>query len=96
MSEAMDAITVEVVLALPERVERIALQLPLNSTLAQALNTPAVLACFPDAATLPAGIFGQRCEPSRTLRDGDRIELYRPLLADAKAARRERAAKPKQ
>ena len=95
MSNAAKAIAVEVILALPEQAQRIVLQVPADSTLAQALNTPAVLACFPGAANLPAGIFGHRCEPSRRLRDGDRIELYRPLVVDAKAARRERAAKLK-
>ena len=39
----------------------------------------------------PVGIFGEPCDRSATPRDGDRIELYRPLLNDPKAARRERA-----
>ena len=38
-------------------------------------------------------IFGQRAEPDTPLRDGDRIELTRPLRIDAKAARRARATK---
>lgn len=92
-----DAITIEVVHALPEQAERIRLQLASGTTLAQALTHAAVLEIWPDAPALAAGIFGKRCEPSQRLRDGDRIELYRPLLADPKAARRERAGtvKPK-
>ncbi len=93
MNDADDAIAVEVVHALPERVERIALRVPPGTTVAQALADPRVLACCPEAATLPPGIFGRRCEPEQRLRDGDRIELYRPLIADPKEARRERAAK---
>ncbi len=41
------------------------------------------------------GIFGQVCEPDRPLAPGDRVEIYRPLLADAKTARRRRAAEQK-
>ena len=37
------------------------------------------------------GIFGELCERNTVLRDGDRIELYRPLKLDPKESRRERA-----
>ena len=43
---------------------------------------------FDDAAV---GVFGEVCGPERLLKDGDRLELYRPLIADAKTARRLRA-----
>lgn len=39
------------------------------------------------------GIFGRLCELTTTVQPGQRIEIYRPLLADPKAARRQRAAK---
>ena len=39
----------------------------------------------------PVGIFGERCERDRLVREGDRIEIYRPLAVDPKAARRDRA-----
>ncbi|MFM7397118.1 MAG: RnfH family protein [Gammaproteobacteria bacterium] len=39
----------------------------------------------------PVGIFGERCERSRVVVVGDRVEIYRPLTVDPKAARRERA-----
>ncbi len=39
----------------------------------------------------PVGIFGERCDRSRTLTEGDRVELYLPLKVDPKAARRQRA-----
>ena len=39
----------------------------------------------------PVGIFGEPCDRDATPREGDRIELYRPLLNDPKRARRERA-----
>ncbi len=41
------------------------------------------------------GVFGQVCEPDRELAPGDRVEIYRPLTADAKSARRRRAAEQK-
>lgn len=39
----------------------------------------------------PVGIFGERCERDRLVREGDRIEIYRSLAVDPKAARRDRA-----
>ncbi|MDG1134048.1 MAG: RnfH family protein [Pseudomonadales bacterium] len=40
---------------------------------------------------LATGVFGEVCDASRKLQNGDRLELYRPLVADAKTARRLRA-----
>ncbi len=37
------------------------------------------------------GIFGNKVSPEQVLRDGDRVEIYRPLLADPKEVRRQRA-----
>jgi putative ubiquitin-RnfH superfamily antitoxin RatB of RatAB toxin-antitoxin module len=39
----------------------------------------------------PVGIFGERCDRSRALAEGDRVEMYLPLKVDPKAARRQRA-----
>jgi len=39
----------------------------------------------------PVGIFGERCERSKVLEEGDRVEIYLPLKVDPKAARRQRA-----
>ena len=41
------------------------------------------------------GVWGKVIAPSHSLRDRDRVELYRPLKADPKEARRQRADKPK-
>ena len=40
---------------------------------------------------LAVGVFGEACGPDRVLKGGDRVEFYRPLIADAKTARRLRA-----
>jgi putative ubiquitin-RnfH superfamily antitoxin RatB of RatAB toxin-antitoxin module len=91
------AITVTVVYALPDTATEVAVQLPEGATVADALaraNLPAA----PDGADLaacPVGIFGQRTRRDTVLADGDRVELYRPLSADAKQARRRRAADKK-
>jgi len=47
---------------------------------------------FEDA---PLGIFGKAVKDSHILREGDRVEIYRPLQADPKEARRKRAAQNK-
>ncbi|MCX7555631.1 RnfH family protein [Xanthomonadaceae bacterium JHOS43] len=95
MSETDEIITVEVVQALPGQTDRMGLQIPIGTTLAEALALPGVRSRFPEASDSTAGVFGKRCAPSLRLRDGDRIELYRPLIADPKAARRERAGAAK-
>lgn len=70
-------------------VRRAQVQLPLGATLADAL-----LACGIDPPTHAAGgvgVFGRLCALDARLTDGDRVELYRPLLIDPKLARRRRA-----
>lgn len=46
-----------------------------------------------ETSTCAAGIWGRRAEGDQLLREGDRVELYRPLLVDPKVARRERFAR---
>lgn len=92
MSSAPAMIEVDVVQAWPERAFCVRLRLPADSTVGQALAMPSVRERFPGVLSLPFGVHGQRCDALRRLHDGDQIELYRPLLIDPKAARRERAA----
>jgi uncharacterized protein len=67
-------------------------RLPGGATLADAVTRSAIIESLQiDAAALRFAIFGQRATPGTLLADGDRIELTRPLRADAKAARRARA-----
>ena len=75
------------------------LDLPAGATVAAALaqarsqagSEPAVTAIDWEGAA--SGIWGVRCERSAVPRDGDRIELYRPLPADPRQRRRQRAGK---
>ena len=46
-----------------------------------------------EPAASELGVWGRRCAPEQVLREGDRVEVYRPLLVDPKVARRERFRK---
>jgi putative ubiquitin-RnfH superfamily antitoxin RatB of RatAB toxin-antitoxin module len=86
-------ILVEVAFALPHRQALISLELPLGTTAMEAARRSGIASQFDDVdlenATL--GIFGQIVAHGQVLRDGDRVEIYRPLTADPKAVRRARA-----
>ena len=87
---------VEIVLAVPRAFESWRVTVPIGATVAQALEA----AGFTPEALAMRGIdglalHGVRTTPEAVLRDGDRIELLRPLVADPKDARRRRAARPR-
>jgi len=86
-------IPVEVVLAMPDRQELVALQVEEGTTLAEAIALSGVPEKFEGFETdlSRVGIFGQKADPGHVLRAGDRVEIYRPLLADPKEVRRQRA-----
>ncbi|HET6628587.1 MAG TPA: RnfH family protein [Woeseiaceae bacterium] len=91
------ALHVEVVFALPEQQEVLGLEIAEGATVAQAIEQSGIAARFPDhdLSRCAVGVWGQVVERDRRLRDGDRVELYRPLLMDPQEARRELAAKGK-
>lgn len=64
-----------------------------GSTLRDALQASAIEAPGLDLGTCPVGIFGKKKTPDTVLREGDRVEIYRPLVADPKDARRRRMGK---
>lgn len=70
------------------QVECVTLSLPAGSTVGDAVAASGLLQRHPQAAGLPAGIWGRKAEPSTVLRAQDRVELYRPLQCDPKEARR--------
>lgn len=90
-------IDIEVVYAAVDRQELVSLTAPVGTTVRAAVITSGVGAAFPelDLAICPVGIFGKVItDPdTRAIQAGDRIEIYRPLLADPKEVRRLRAAK---
>jgi uncharacterized protein len=70
----------------------IALTLPAGSRVVDAVRASQMLAGLSDneVDALLTGIWGRKLPPDHALRDGDRVELYRPLKVDPKMARRER------
>jgi len=84
---------VALALALPSRQEVVDLDLPEGASVADALAAADLAARFPeiDVAGLDAGVWGVRVPREAVLREGDRVELYRPLSADPKEMRRRRA-----
>lgn len=87
-------IQVEVACAHPDLQIIIPLEVPETTTLEQAIIRSGIQERFPDIniATAEVGIFGRLSTRSARLRPGDRIEIYRPLIADPKRVRRQRAA----
>ncbi len=84
---------VEVVYALPQRQERVSLELAPESTVLDAIQASGLLQRLPQIDIERVGVWGRPVSPQTLLRDRDRVEIYRPLLADPKQVRRERAAK---
>ena len=92
----MKRMIVTVVYALPDAATQIEVSLPPGATAAEALERSGLARRFPevDFRRLAVGIFGKRVERTQSLCDGDRLEVYRPLLADPKETRRRRAGRP--
>jgi len=85
-----------VVYALPKRQHSCWVELSDGASAAQALQASGFIKQFADVSLdSPVGVFGDRVELTDTLRDGDRLEIYRPLVMDPMQARRARAAQQK-
>jgi uncharacterized protein len=83
-----------VVYALPGKAHLFKVRVPFGATVRAAIEACGILRAVPELAgrELDVGIFGQGCGLEDTLRDGDQIEIYRPLTVDPKTARRQRAS----
>ena len=88
----MSTLRVEVVYAKPARQALLEIELPAGATVAEAIDASGI-ARFPrdDLASAETGIWGRIVDRKAVLRDGDRVEIYRPLERDPREARRERA-----
>ncbi|WP_433738614.1 RnfH family protein [Pseudomonas putida] len=97
MVEARGEVEVEVVYAAIDRQVLLSVTVPAGTTVRAALLESGIGQSFPDLdlAGCTVGIFGKViADPDiRPVQSGDRIEIYRPLLADPKEVRRLRAAK---
>ncbi|WFE70684.1 RnfH family protein [Halomonas sp. M1] len=93
-----DAFTVEVAFGLPHKQRLVAVRVPQGTTARQAVALADLPSLFPELPSTafeqaPLGVFGKalRQPEKEVLRAGDRVEVYRPLQVDPKAARLERA-----
>lgn len=86
---------IEVVYALPEEQQLITLDVEQGTTVEQAVKLSGILEKYPeiDLSKNKLGIFGKATKAEQELRDKDRVEIYRPLIADPKESRRKRAEK---
>lgn len=92
-----ELISVEVVYPLPQKQEIFSVNLPPGATVREAIESSGVLARYPeiDLAKSKLGVFAKLAKPDSVLRDRDRVEIYRPLIADPKEVRKQRAAEGK-
>jgi putative ubiquitin-RnfH superfamily antitoxin RatB of RatAB toxin-antitoxin module len=90
-------VRVQVAYATPSRQFVKTVVLPAGSRVNAAIAASGVLDEFPeiDLAVNRIGMFGEPVEPGAVLEDGDRVEIYRPLIADPRETRRRRAARGK-
>ncbi|WP_151995149.1 RnfH family protein [Buttiauxella massiliensis] len=91
-------IKVEVVYALPEKQYLLKVRLAQGSTVEQAIAASGIfeLRTDIDLAKNKVGVFSRPVKLTDTVNDGDRVEIYRPLIADPKELRRQRAEKAAQ
>jgi len=92
---ADDDLRVEVVYATRERQWLIALDVAPGTTVSEAIHASGILEHCPGIDLTNIGVFGERVGHDHQLESGDRIEIYRPLIADPKDARRELARQGK-
>ena len=91
----MSGLRVEVVYATPEQQDVAVVELPPGATAMAAIDASGILRRHPeiDLARQKIGVFGKPVRADTALRTGDRVEIYRALCVDPRAARRARAAR---
>ena len=92
-----ELISVEVAYARPDEQRIIELQVPPGTTVKEAIEKSGITGHFPeiDLTKNKVGIFGKLTKADAQLQPGDRVEIYRQLIADPKEARKKRAAEGK-
>ncbi|PJI48744.1 MAG: RnfH family protein [Pseudomonas sp.] len=93
------SIAIEVVYALPEKQALLRLSVPRGTRMREAVLLSGIAGQFPglDVQSCALGIFGKAVArpEERMLDEGERVEIYRPLIADPKEVRKQRAARAK-
>lgn len=89
----INAVTTQIVYALPSKLWQCRLVLPYGSTVQQALDISGFWLAHPalNPSLTVLGVYGQVCDASHVVQPGDRIEIYRPLVFDPMESRRRRA-----
>lgn len=92
-----ELIGVEVAYALPHEQHIVALEVEEGTTVERAIALSGLLERYPeiDLGDNKVGIFGKLSKLDKPLHAGDRVEIYRPLVADPKQVRKQRAAEGK-
>lgn len=95
---ANDRITVEVAYALPSRQALLTISVSSAATIEQIIQQSGILQQFPqiDLLSQKVGVWSRPVKLDDNVKEGDRIEIYRPLIADPKDLRRRRAEKAKE
>lgn len=88
-----ESLSIEIAYALPQRQELVHVQLPTGSTVQQAIEASGLMQKYAeiDLKKNKVGVFGKLTKLDAPLRNRDRVEIYRPLLADPKEVRKKRA-----
>lgn len=92
-----ETLTIEVIYPLAEKQHVVSLKLPEGSTVREAIEASGLLGKHPeiDLTKNKVGIYAKLSKLDAILRDRDRVEIYRPLIADPKEVRKQRAAEGK-
>ncbi len=92
-----DSLSIEVTYALPQRQDSVQLKLSTHSTVQQAIEASGLLQRYPeiDLARNKVGIYGKLIKLDTVLHERDRVEIYRPLIADPKESRKKRVEEGK-
>ncbi|MDX8400604.1 MAG: RnfH family protein [Gallionellaceae bacterium] len=90
-------IKIELVYALAHEQTLLKLEVPASTTIADAIKLSGLIEKHPEIDLLKGkfGLYGKLSKPDTVLREQDRIEIYRPLIADPKEVRRKRAEEGK-
>ena len=94
---SLNMIQVEVVYGLAEEQVLLSVSVPDNSSVKDVILVSKIIEQFPDIDidVVKVGLFGKLTKMDQIVRERDRIEIYRPLIADPKEVRKRRAAEGK-
>jgi len=96
-SSISNKITIEIVYGVPHKQKILTISIDANATVEQGIKESGIMKLFPeiDLAINKVGVWNRAVKLSEILEDLDRIEVYRPLIADPKDVRKRRAEKAK-